>query len=312
MSKNKIVITGGAGLVGQNLVPRLKASGYSQIYVLDKHEINLGILQKMHPDVHCRLVDLAEPGDWSSDFEGTFAVVLLQAQIGGLNNDDFVKNNVNATELILQAAKNYGVARIIHVSSSVVESVANDSYTVTKRSQEHLVAASDISNVILRPTLMFGWFDRKHLGWLSRFMAKIPVFPVPGRGLYTRQPLYAGDFCRIIVRCIEDLDITGAFNISGQERITYKDLVREMKRATGSHAAIVSLPYPIFCGLLWLWSLFDRNPPFTTQQLKALVADDQFEVIDWPSIFDVVYTPLSLALEETFCHDEYSDVVLEF
>ena len=25
---------------------------------------------------------------------------------------------------------------------------------------------------MLRPTLMFGWFDQKHLGWLSRFMAK--------------------------------------------------------------------------------------------------------------------------------------------
>jgi len=31
---------------------------------------------------------------------------------------------------------------------------------------------------------MFGWFDRKHLGWLSRFMKKVPVFPIPGHGHY--------------------------------------------------------------------------------------------------------------------------------
>ena len=28
---------------------------------------------------------------------------------------------------------------------------------------------------------MFGWFDRKHLGWLSRFMSKVPIFPIPGK-----------------------------------------------------------------------------------------------------------------------------------
>ena len=31
---------------------------------------------------------------------------------------------------------------------------------------------------------MFGWFDRKHLGWLARFMTRAPVFPVPGHGRY--------------------------------------------------------------------------------------------------------------------------------
>ena len=56
---------------------------------------------------------------------------------------------------------------------------------------------------MLRPTLMFGWFDRKHLGWLARFMQRAPVFPIPGHGRYLRQPLYAGDFCDIIMACIE-------------------------------------------------------------------------------------------------------------
>jgi len=36
--------------------------------------------------------------------------------------------------------------------------------------------------VVLRPTLMFGWFDRKHVGWLKRFMERMPVFPIPGDG----------------------------------------------------------------------------------------------------------------------------------
>ena len=68
----------------------------------------------------------------------------------------------------------------------------------------------------------------------------------------------------------------------------------------------------MFYALLWIWSLFDKNPPFTTQQLQALVAKDEFEVIDWPKIFGVPYTPFKRALEETFHHPIYSKVVLEF
>ena len=69
---------------------------------------------------------------------------------------------------------------LIHISSSVVNSKANDFYSKSKREQEELVINSGIPCHILRPTLMFGWFDRKHLGWLSRFMSKVPIFPIPG------------------------------------------------------------------------------------------------------------------------------------
>jgi len=42
MTEQKIILPGGAGLVGQNLVARLKARGYTQLVVLDKHRANLG------------------------------------------------------------------------------------------------------------------------------------------------------------------------------------------------------------------------------------------------------------------------------
>jgi hypothetical protein len=46
--------------------------------------------------------------------------------------------------------------------------------------------------LVLRPTPMFGWFDRKRLGWLSTFMRMTPVCPVPGHGRYVRQPAMRG------------------------------------------------------------------------------------------------------------------------
>ena len=175
-----------------------------------------------------------------------------------------------------------------------------------------MVLDSGLVCPILRPTLMFGWFDRKHLGWLSRFMKKVPIFPIPGDGRYMRQPLYVGDFCNIIISCIEHKVANGIYNISGHDKVDYIDIIREIKRATDAKALIVKIPYHLFYALIWLWGRFDKNPPFTTQQLSALIAKDEFEVIDWPSIFDVPCTSFAKAIDETFNDPTYSKVALEF
>jgi nucleoside-diphosphate-sugar epimerase len=308
----KIILPGGAGLVGQNLVVRLKDRGYSRIVVLDKHRANLEVLSKVQPDITLEYADLAEPGDWMRHFEGADAVVMLQAQIGGIDYLEFVRNNVDSSRLVLEAINRHKVPYLVHISSSVVESVADDFYTRSKIAQEKLVLESGVPCAVLRPTLMFGWFDRKHLGWLSRFMKKVPVFPIPGHGRYMRQPLYVGDFCNVIISCMEKRLRDGIFNITGHEKVDYIDIIRQIRRVTGCGTPIARIPYSLFYGLLWTWELFDKNPPFTTQQLAALVARDEFELINWPGIFGVRSTPFAEALDETFNDAKYSQVVLEF
>lgn len=312
LMSNKIILPGGAGLVGQNLVVHLKRAGYTNLVVLDKHKTNLEILRSLHPDITVEYADLAEPGEWERHFEGAAALVMLQAQIGAPTLEPFVRNNITSTKHVLAAIKRYNIPYTVHISSSVVESVANDDYTNTKKEQEEMVLASGINCVVLRPTLMFGWFDRKHLGWLSRFMQKVPVFPIPGDGRYMRQPLYVGDFASIIVSCLKSGIHGQVFNISGREKIDYVDIIRAIRQAVAAKTMLLHIPYGLFYVLLKIWALFDRNPPFTADQLKALVAHDEFEVIDWPAIFQVTPTPFSQAVDATFNDPQYSRVVLDF
>ena len=308
----KIVLPGGAGLVGQNLVVRMKARGFDDIVVIDKHPQNVAILRQLHPDITVIEADVSTPGPWQDSFAGAAAVVMLQAQIGGLDETEFTANNVQSTEIVLDLMHRYEIGQLIHISSSVVNSVADDFYTRSKTLQEEMVVASGFDATVLRPTLMFGWFDRKHLGWLSRFMAKVPVFPIPGHGRYMRQPLYVGDFCDIILSVLRNGGPAGIYDITGHERIDYIDLIREVRRASQQKTPIMRIPFWLFKALLAGWAVFDKTPPFTTQQLDALVAPDEFDVIDWPGIFDVKATPLADAMDETYRHRTYSNVVLEF
>jgi hypothetical protein len=64
--------------------------------------------------------------------------------------------------------------------------------------------------------------------------------------------------------------------------------------------------------LLKIWGIFDSDPPFTTNQLEALVTPDEFETIDWPVLFSVKSTPFSQAIDETFNDPTYSHIKLKF
>ncbi len=101
----KLILAGGAGLVGQNLVARLASRDDLNIIVLDKHQANLEILRRIRPDVISEYADLAEPGNWQRHFSDADAVVMLQAQIGGNRYQDFVRNNLDSTRLILDVIK---------------------------------------------------------------------------------------------------------------------------------------------------------------------------------------------------------------
>ena len=307
----KIVITGAAGLVGQNLIARLARRPDLTIIGIDKHPTNTPLLKRMNPDVAVIQADLAKPGEWTAALAGADALVLNQAQIGGLEEQEFTDNNVRATERIVDAMLTHHTPYFVHISSSVVNSRAEDFYTQSKTAQEHFIDTVEIPHVVLRPTLMFGWFDRKHLGWLRRFMDRTPVFPIPGNGQFTRQPLYVGDLAAIIASCL-DASTTGTYDISGLEQIDYGALIALIHDMVKPKARIVHIPYRLFWVLLYAYARVDKNPPFTTKQLEALVIPETFPVIDWPHLFGITATPLKMALQETYCDPRYAGITLDF
>lgn len=308
---DKIVITGAAGLVGQNLALLLRENGFNNIVAIDKHADNLTLLQQLNPGVKTVNADLSESGDWKNNFQDAKTVVMLHAQITSLVSEEFEKNNILATDHVLDAIKHYQIPFTVHVSSSVVNSVANDDYTNTKKIQEKNVLQSGIACCVLRPTLMFGWFDPKHFGWLSRFMEKTPVFPVPGDGKYLRQPLYSRDFCRVIIVAMQKKLVGKTFDIVGLEEMDYIDMIYFIKRVKKLKTKIIKLPYWFFYLLMKAAGLILRKPPFTTDQLKALTAGDYFQGVDYEAEFGFMATPLKQAFLETYAHPTYAHIVVK-
>jgi nucleoside-diphosphate-sugar epimerase len=308
---SKIIVTGAAGLVGQNLMILLVEQGYTHLVAIDRNADNLAILATLNPSIKTLCADCATQGDWQSEFKGAQSALILHAQITGTDTAVFERNNLTATEHVLAAIQKHNVPHAVHISSSVVNSVGVDDYTNTKKAQEKMVIKSGITCCILRPTLMFGWFDPKHLGWLSRFMEKAPIFPIPGNGKYVRQPLYSRDFCRCIIAAMEQKMTNQTHDVVGQEEITYIDIIRNIKRIKKLSTIIIKIPYHLFYGLLRLYALFSKKPPFTADQLKALTAGDYFTGVDIEDTFGFTPTPLKQAFQESYADPRYSHVTLK-
>ena len=311
----KVFLPGGAGLLGINLIALIKSTNPEwELIVVDKKLESIKIAKKLFPNVIyiCEDLSITINQKWIKEIKDCDLCVMMQAEIGTKNNNLFELNNITTTSQILKVLKKYKIKRLIHISSSVVNSKTNDLYTKTKRRQEELVLKEFPDSIVLRPTLMFGWFDRKHLGWLANLMIKFPFFPIPGKGKFIRQPLFVIDFCQIIKSCIDNESFKGTYNITGLEKIKYLDLMRILRKVKSAWTMFIFLPIPIFNFLLKFWAFLANKPAFTSSQLEALTAGDQFEIIDWPEIFNVNPTKLKDALKITHNHPKYSKIQIPF
>ncbi|MBN2458412.1 NAD-dependent epimerase/dehydratase family protein [Candidatus Woesearchaeota archaeon] len=293
---SRIIVTGAGGEVGQNLIPLF--SRKDEIIAIDKNKGNLSILKRLNPYVKTICADLAEQGDWSRCFSKADYVVSLHAQISTARWSAYERNNIIATRNVVSLCEKHKIKHLVYASSSVVASVADDGYTRSKRKAEQIVMKSSVPYTILRPTLMYGCFDVKHLGYLISFFEKSPIFLMPGSGNYIRQPLFVVDFCRVILSALKMAPKGKAYDISGFEKITLIDCIRTIYKETGSRKAIVRLPLPVFYMLIRMYKFLNPESRIIPDQLRALTAGDVFRVIRWDRIFSVQPTPFSEGIKQ--------------
>src|SRR5471030_1565766 len=100
----RIAVTGSAALVGQNLIPRLKTRGFTDIMAIEKHPINPAILRRLHLDIRLIEANLAVDDGWQDAVAACDVVVVCHAQIGGLDPAAFEQNNVVTTRRLIEVS----------------------------------------------------------------------------------------------------------------------------------------------------------------------------------------------------------------
>ncbi|HEY9080931.1 NAD-dependent epimerase/dehydratase family protein [Magnetovibrio sp.] len=181
-----------------------------------------------------------------------------------------------------------GARRIVALSSTSrftkTDSADHEERETASRlaDMEALVAdwarARDVEWIVLRPTLIYGLEEDKNIAVMTRFIRRFGFFPVLGEARGLRQPIHADD---VAAACVSALSTTAikdrAYNLSGGETLTYREMVARLFTSMGKPARIISVPLWAFRLGVMLAHLIPRyrhwSPAMATRMNSDLVFD---------------------------------------
>jgi len=143
------------------------------------------------------------------------------------------------TRVLMGAARDAGVRRVVHISVSNPSEDSPLDYYAGKARAERAVRESGMSWAIVRPTLIFGQGDIliNNIAWMLR---RFPIFGIPGRGDYRLQPVAGEDVAEIATWAAEQVDNL-TVDAAGPDIIYYSEMVESIAIAVGRHPRFVYL-----------------------------------------------------------------------
>ena len=182
VSNKKVLVTGADGFIGSHLVEELVRQGFSvRAFVMYNSFNSWGWLDHCAPDVKGKFEvfpgDIRDPHGVKVAMQGCEAVLHLAALIAipysYHSPDTYIDTNIKGTLNVLQAARELGVNRVIHTSTSEVYGTAKfvpiteehpllgqSPYSASKIGADQLAysffASFDLPVVIVRPFNTYG------------------------------------------------------------------------------------------------------------------------------------------------------------
>jgi UDP-glucose 4-epimerase len=268
----RVVVTGAAGFIGSHLSERLLAAGHEVVgidcftdyYERSRKEQNLET-SRSSDRFRFAAADLVD-ADLAPLLDGAAVVYHLAGQPGvrpswGSQFDRYVRDNVIATQRLLEALKEAPIKRFVFAGSSSVYGDAErfptketalprpvSPYGVTKLAAEHLTHLYTrnfgIPAVSVRYFTVYGPRQRPDMAF-SRFMqamtdgADIEVF---GDGEQTREFTYVSDAVDGTIKA-STADVVGQiFNLGGGSRVTVNKVLATLEEISGLSVRRQNLP----------------------------------------------------------------------
>jgi nucleoside-diphosphate-sugar epimerase len=270
VSKQKVLVTGGAGFLGINLLRYLAARGYDLV--------SLDLADFTYPDLKDQITiiqgDIRNMEVVDRAMEGVDFVVHTAAALPLYSKDDIYTTDVMGTRTVLEVALHQNVQRVVHISSTAVYGIPdhhplyeNDRlegvgpYGQAKIQAEMVCLeyrAKGLVVPILRPKSFIGPERLGVFALLYDWALDKRNFPMIGSGNNRYQLLDVEDLCEAIYRTMtlpEDV-VNDTFNIGAAEFGTMKQDYQAVLDYAGFGKRIIGFPAtPAIWGLRMLEAL---------------------------------------------------------
>lgn len=268
-----ILVTGGTGFVGTNLLKALAGTSL-KARALARHPEDAADLGEK---TGCELVraDVTDAASLDAAFDGVDAVIHLVGILVEPRGVTFREVHVEGTRNVVEACRRNGVKRYLHMSALGTRAGARSEYHRTKWQAEELVRSSGLDYTILRPSVIFGpgdMFTNMFAGFVRRF----PLVVIPGSGKNLFQPVFIKNVAGAFVSALDMNETIGKVcELGGPERLTFDDVIEKIARALGRKPpAKVHMPMPLMRVGAGLAETVLPTPPITRDQLLMLEEDN--------------------------------------
>ena len=218
----KIVVIGGTGLIGKQVVATLQKLGHDALAAAPSQGTN------------------AVTGEGLADALKGANVVVDVSNSPSFEADDVMKFFTQSTRNLLAAEKEAGVTH--HVALSIVgtDRIPGNAYFLAKVAQEKLIKSDLVPYTLVRATQFF------------EFMGGIAYTGTQGDKVHlstgNMQPIASEDVAAAIVNAALGAPVNGTVEIAGPEKAPLAEFVIRYMKATGDARTTVTGPQELYFG----------------------------------------------------------------
>ncbi len=255
-----ILVTGGTGFIGRNLVKSLVDSGKRVRVLLRPSTISPNFPKAISVEV--AVSSLTDERGLRAALKGVDQVFhLAGAERHGVKGDLNIVD-VEGTSTLMRAAIEAKIGRVYFLSHHGAARASAYPVLKAKAIAEHWIMNSGIPYTILRTGSVYGPGDQFTVP-LAKLIKISPLFFfMPAKGHVLLQPLWIDDLISVINLTMEDPKaVNRIYSIGGMEALPYREIVKLVMKKTGMNRMIVPIaPGTLRTFTMWIDQLFPKFP----------------------------------------------------
>jgi NADH dehydrogenase len=269
----KIVVAGGTGFIGREVVGLLLETGAHDVVVTTRDP---------EKDLWAGRVHLVQAfaGDALSLGKAfTRADVVVHAiQFPNHPVEDpakgrtYLETDGRGTTVAAETARKLGVRRFVYLSGAGAGQGRPQPWFRAKDMAEAAIRETGMEHVFLRPSWIYGPRDHSMNRFVT-FARRLPFVPVIGNGKTPVYPISVKDVARCVVECVRREDaVDKALELGGPQRLTMDEVIRTIQKVIGRRRPLVHHP----AGLMKLLSVPMKvlpEPPLSPTAIDFIVQE---------------------------------------